>query len=103
MRTNRRIIQRAKLPTPDANQPIVEYRESVTSSRFFTVFSSHRVALNEPFFSQVLPCSSSSFVLVLESVPAQKDRARGRGTRTNLLGRFMAPMRVQSWRLKEEP
>ena len=35
----------------------------------------------ELFFSQVLPCSSSSFVLVLESVPATKDRARGRGTR----------------------
>jgi len=37
--------------------------------------------VHEPFFNQVLPCSSSSFVLVLESVPAFKDRARGRGTR----------------------
>jgi hypothetical protein len=33
-------------------------------------------AHHEPIFSQVLPCSS--LVLVLESVPAPKDRGRGR-------------------------
>jgi hypothetical protein len=39
-------------------------------------------APREPFFSQVLPCSSSSFVLVLESSLRQKiereDEGRGR-------------------------
>jgi hypothetical protein len=54
---------------------------------------SEEEAFHEPFFSQVLLCSSSN-----PSLRQKNEREdEGRGTRTNSLGRFMAPMRVQCW------
>ena len=43
------------------------------------------------------PSSSSSNPSLRQKIEREDE---GRGTRTNSLGRFMAPMRVQSWRLK---
>src|SRR6185369_2627791 len=57
--------------------------------------------LHEPFVSQVLPCSSSFFVLVLEFVPALKRSSTStRDEGEDELAWLMAAMRVQSSRLK---